>query len=119
MRRREFIAGLGAGQLGQADIGAALVAKLRAVIPRLSAAWVEATSPYVLVQDRARLGSALGSFGNYLDQRIVGQRDTNATRQVTRSSHCADLRTDDVGRRRGYQSVGVPPSGTEARGRWL
>ena len=52
-----------AGQLGQMDVGAALLTKLRAVIPDLSASWIEATSPYVFVQDRARLVDGLARAG--------------------------------------------------------
>jgi len=51
------------GQLGQMDVGAALLTKLRAVIPDLSASWIEATSPYVFVQDRARLVDGLARAG--------------------------------------------------------
>ena len=43
----------------------------------------------------------------------------NAGRQVARARYDADPRTDDVGRRRAYQSVWVQPSGTDAGRRWL
>ena len=52
-----------AGQLGKTDIGAAYLGQLRAAIPSLSVAWVDATSPYVLAQDRARLVDGLARAG--------------------------------------------------------
>jgi hypothetical protein len=55
------------------------------------------------------------------DHRIVGRkrRHKNVGPQVPRARHCPDPRTDDAGRRRANQSVGVQPSGTEAGRRWL
>ena len=52
-----------AGQLGETEIGARLLARLRAVLPSLSAPWVEMTSPYVLAPDRARLVDGLMRAG--------------------------------------------------------
>ena len=53
-----------AGQLGQMDVGAAYLGQLReSLIPSLSLAWVDATSPYVLAQDRARLVDGLARAG--------------------------------------------------------
>src|SRR5262249_22446473 len=52
-----------AGQLGQTEIGAPLLAKLRDATPCLSPTWVDATSPYVLARDRARLVDGLVRAG--------------------------------------------------------
>jgi TolB-like protein/Tfp pilus assembly protein PilF len=52
-----------AGQLGESEIGTRLLGKLRAVLPCLSAPWVEMTSPYVLAADRARLVDGLTRAG--------------------------------------------------------
>ena len=52
-----------AGHLGQAEIGATLLQDLKAIVPIISPAWVEATSPYVLKEDRARLIDGLVRAG--------------------------------------------------------
>jgi TolB-like protein len=48
-----------AGHCGNAELGAALIGELRTIVPVLSTAWVEATSPYILADDRARLVAGL------------------------------------------------------------
>jgi adenylate cyclase len=48
-----------AGHLGEHAIGAAMHVRLKAMVLDVSAAWIEATSPYVLAQDRARLAEGL------------------------------------------------------------
>ncbi len=52
-----------AGHCGDLELGAALIAELRTVVPMLSATWVEATSPYVRTDDRARLVDGLHLAG--------------------------------------------------------
>lgn len=52
-----------AGHLGRRADGQALLRSLQAVVPGLSAGWVEATSPYVLEADRARLVDGLRRAG--------------------------------------------------------
>src|ERR1700730_10951204 len=44
-----------AGHLGDMETGATLVRELKAILPSISVTWVEATSPYVHAEDRARL----------------------------------------------------------------
>lgn len=52
-----------AGQLGLGDRAAALLRDLKAVLPIVSQAWVEATTPFVHAQDRARLVEGLRRTG--------------------------------------------------------
>ena len=52
-----------AGHLGHTELGAALVRDLLVVAPGASAAWVEATSPYVRAEDRVRLVEGLRQAG--------------------------------------------------------
>ena len=52
-----------AGQLGQAERAAALLHELKAVLPIVSPAWVEATTPFVRPEDRARLVEGLQRAG--------------------------------------------------------
>ena len=52
-----------AGQLGLTERAASLARDLTAVLPRASTGWVEATSPYVRAEDRARLVEGLRSAG--------------------------------------------------------
>jgi tetratricopeptide (TPR) repeat protein len=52
-----------AGHLGDGDAGGALLSELRSILPVLSPDWVEATSPYVAKQDRARLVEGLALAG--------------------------------------------------------
>jgi TolB-like protein len=52
-----------AGHLGEAQTGANLMRELKALLPIVSAPWVEATSPYIHQQDRARLIEGLSRAG--------------------------------------------------------
>ena len=52
-----------AGHLGDLGIGASLLLDLKAIMPVVSPAWVEATSPYVRSEDRARLVDGLVRVG--------------------------------------------------------
>jgi adenylate cyclase len=52
-----------AGHLGNVGTGASLLLELKSIIPIVSPAWVEATSPYVLSEDRARLVEGLVRVG--------------------------------------------------------
>jgi len=52
-----------AGHLGRTETAAALMRELKAVLPIVSAPWVEATSPYVRAEDRARLVEGLAKAG--------------------------------------------------------
>jgi adenylate cyclase len=52
-----------AGHVGNAEIGAALLRDLKAILPIVSPAWVEATSPYIRADDRARLVEGLARAG--------------------------------------------------------
>jgi TolB-like protein len=52
-----------AGQIGDAGRAAALLRDLKAVLPIASAAWVEATTPFVRADDRARLVEGLRRAG--------------------------------------------------------
>ena len=52
-----------AGHLGDTDYARRLVAELKAILPIASTAWVEATSPYVHAEDRARLVEGLARAG--------------------------------------------------------
>ncbi len=52
-----------AGQLGLADRAAALLRELMTVLPIASTGWVEATTPFVRAEDRARLVEGLRRAG--------------------------------------------------------
>ena len=52
-----------AGQLGLADRAAALLRELMTVLPIASMGWVEATTPFVRAEDRARLVEGLCRAG--------------------------------------------------------
>jgi tetratricopeptide (TPR) repeat protein len=52
-----------AGHLGEMDAAAGLLKDLRAIAPDITLASVEATSPFVLPEDRARLGEGLVRAG--------------------------------------------------------
>jgi adenylate cyclase len=52
-----------AGHLGRRERAAALVRELKTVLAIASTAWVEATSPYVRAEDRARLIGGLKRAG--------------------------------------------------------
>jgi adenylate cyclase len=49
--------------LGDARSAASLMADLKAILPIVSTGWVEATSPYVNAEDRARLVEGLSRAG--------------------------------------------------------
>lgn len=51
-----------AGRLGRAEAGS-LLAELRALVPIVSASWIEATAPYVRAEDRLRLVEGLVAAG--------------------------------------------------------
>jgi len=52
-----------AGHLGETETGAMLLRELKAMVPTICAGFVEATSPYTLAQDRARLIEGLARAG--------------------------------------------------------
>ena len=48
-----------AGHLGEIEAGATLLRELKAIVPNICTSFVEATSPYILGEDRARLVEGL------------------------------------------------------------
>jgi TolB-like protein/class 3 adenylate cyclase len=52
-----------AGHLGRAETAAALMRDLKSILPIVSTGWIEATTPYVLAEDRARLIEGLRRAG--------------------------------------------------------
>ena len=52
-----------AGHLGETETGATLLRELRAIVPNICASFVEATSPYILREDRVRLVEGLARAG--------------------------------------------------------
>jgi tetratricopeptide (TPR) repeat protein len=58
-----LIAAACAGNLGDTQRAAAIMRDLKAALPVVSAGWVEATSPYVRAEDRARLIAGLVKAG--------------------------------------------------------
>jgi TolB-like protein len=52
-----------AAHLGELETAANLLADLRALVPPLSLAWVEATTPFALAADRARIAEGLRRAG--------------------------------------------------------
>jgi tetratricopeptide (TPR) repeat protein len=52
-----------AGYLGETETGTILLRELKAIVPTMCAGFVEATSPYTLAKDRARLIEGLARAG--------------------------------------------------------